>query len=287
MARTKQTARQTKSETKVEDKSETEVKPEAEPESDVVALIDEFLDAWCEQIFHHTAFPLPGFLKCLGLDSKVRNRIVIFRFGSPVVMFRFLNRMLNRLNKSRFMRPKPLQRYLMMNDVKVRAVPNTSADTDSSCRFHFVVCIKDARVDRRVIEHPMPSRGFVDFSRGVARLVELAKERAPDSYTTQILVGVFHDAKQVACGKPPQRDVYRFCAKLLMSQFQACDGCGSREISHKRCSACTMAYYCDRECQRKHWKQGGHKHACVIMQAGVELCSFLVNRCSMLCLKPV
>ena len=29
------------------------------------------------------------------------------------------------------------------------------------------------------------------------------------------------------------------------------------------CGGCRIVFYCDRECQRNHWKQGGHKYECM------------------------
>ena len=31
----------------------------------------------------------------------------------------------------------------------------------------------------------------------------------------------------------------------------------------KRCARCKQALYCDQTCQRKHWREGGHREACV------------------------
>jgi len=31
----------------------------------------------------------------------------------------------------------------------------------------------------------------------------------------------------------------------------------------KRCARCKQALYCDRTCQKKHWREGGHREACV------------------------
>ena len=44
-------------------------------------------------------------------------------------------------------------------------------------------------------------------------------------------------------------------------------GCG-KELSADpdewlKCGRCKRAYYCDRSCQKRHWKQGGHKQECL------------------------
>jgi hypothetical protein len=40
-----------------------------------------------------------------------------------------------------------------------------------------------------------------------------------------------------------------------------CSQCGKCSAPHQ-CSQCKVAKYCSRECQRTHWKKGGHKKAC-------------------------
>jgi hypothetical protein len=40
-----------------------------------------------------------------------------------------------------------------------------------------------------------------------------------------------------------------------------CWGCGKDSAARKKCSGCMRAYYCDTECQQKHWNEG-HKFAC-------------------------
>ena len=40
-------------------------------------------------------------------------------------------------------------------------------------------------------------------------------------------------------------------------------GCGRTLVSSKnRCGGCKRAFYCARACQKKHWKEGGHRRAC-------------------------
>jgi hypothetical protein len=40
--------------------------------------------------------------------------------------------------------------------------------------------------------------------------------------------------------------------------------CGSCKLvgGTLKCSRCKSTYYCNRDCQKAHWKHGGHKHEC-------------------------
>lgn len=50
---------------------------------------------------------------------------------------------------------------------------------------------------------------------------------------------------------PPRTDLKKYkCA--------ACEFVGATEF----CSGCGVPRYCSKECQRKHWKTGGHKQEC-------------------------
>lgn len=48
-----------------------------------------------------------------------------------------------------------------------------------------------------------------------------------------------------------------------------CANCGSSEGSipgtpvHRFCSGCQITFYCNRKCQKAHWKSGGHKQVCL------------------------
>lgn len=49
----------------------------------------------------------------------------------------------------------------------------------------------------------------------------------------------------------------------------SCDFCGKDFSGKFSCSQCSLAFYCSRECQRNHWKEGGHKDKCDDMK---QLC---------------
>ena len=50
--------------------------------------------------------------------------------------------------------------------------------------------------------------------------------------------------------------------KLLSSLSSVCRVCGKKGEGYKCCSKCTCVYYCGVDCQRKDWKEYGHKEEC-------------------------
>ena len=47
----------------------------------------------------------------------------------------------------------------------------------------------------------------------------------------------------------------------------ACSGCGRQAMQLRKCSGCRHAAYCSRECQVRHWKEGGHRRECAHLAA--------------------
>jgi len=55
--------------------------------------------------------------------------------------------------------------------------------------------------------------------------------------------------------------------------FRRCGFCkhdegSSQSQSLMQCKRCRVTYYCSKECQRKHWREGGHKEACQAFSSG-------------------
>uniref|UniRef100_A0A0G4F6X0 MYND-type domain-containing protein n=1 Tax=Chromera velia CCMP2878 TaxID=1169474 RepID=A0A0G4F6X0_9ALVE len=57
---------------------------------------------------------------------------------------------------------------------------------------------------------------------------------------------------------------------VLPQPLQSCAQCGKAEETEKllACGRCMMTKYCSKECQKTHWKAGGHKTVCVPASSG-------------------
>ena len=51
-------------------------------------------------------------------------------------------------------------------------------------------------------------------------------------------------------------------AEILSALSSMCRVCGKKGERYKQCSRCTCVYYCSVDCQRKDWKENGHKEEC-------------------------
>ena len=49
---------------------------------------------------------------------------------------------------------------------------------------------------------------------------------------------------------------------ILSRLSSICRVCGKKGEGYKYCSKCTCVYYCSVDCQRKDWKENGHKEEC-------------------------
>jgi TPR repeat protein len=50
--------------------------------------------------------------------------------------------------------------------------------------------------------------------------------------------------------------------RTLSGLSSICRVCGKKGEGYKYCSKCTCVYYCSVGCQRKDWKENGHKEEC-------------------------
>ena len=59
-----------------------------------------------------------------------------------------------------------------------------------------------------------------------------------------------------------------------LSQMTGAEGSSGANASAeelKKCGACRVAHYCSKECQERHWKEGGHKRTCKAMPVFTKL----------------
>ena len=49
---------------------------------------------------------------------------------------------------------------------------------------------------------------------------------------------------------------------ILSDLSSICRVCGKKGEGYKQCSRCKCVYYCGVDCQRKDWKENGHKEEC-------------------------
>ena len=79
------------------------------------------------------------------------------------------------------------------------------------------------------------------------------------------------EAKPAGESKNKHKSAHRVEHHFLRS-FRTCEGCGTGTGEGKRlyaCAQCKLAFYCSRECQKKHWK-AGHKQHCATATARKE-----------------
>ncbi len=50
--------------------------------------------------------------------------------------------------------------------------------------------------------------------------------------------------------------------RIFSELSSICRVCGKKGEGYKYCSKCTCVYYCSVDCQRKDWKENGHKEEC-------------------------
>ncbi len=54
----------------------------------------------------------------------------------------------------------------------------------------------------------------------------------------------------------------KLVTRVLSMLSSICRVCGKKGEGYKYCSKCTCVYYCSVDCQRKDWKENGHKEEC-------------------------
>ena len=57
-----------------------------------------------------------------------------------------------------------------------------------------------------------------------------------------------------------------------------CSGCSNRSFQLRKCSGCQAVSYCSRECQVRHWKEGGHRRECAQLAAAAGFSTTAATR---------
>ena len=57
-------------------------------------------------------------------------------------------------------------------------------------------------------------------------------------------------------------DNKKWITEMLSALSSMCRVCGKKGEGYKQCSRCKCVYYCSVDCQRKDWKENGHKEEC-------------------------
>ena len=110
-----------------------------------------------------------------------------------------------------------------------------------------------------------PERGLFDFStlkKGHTICVMLAEQHYFMDMTVGLRIESLDTVKVIPCGLS---DLLAL-SKSYSQRSDSCWRCGKkeREGSLKKCGACKVARYCDKDCQAKDWKDG-HRKLCKAM----------------------
>ena len=119
----------------------------------------------------------------------------------------------------------------------------------------------------------------IDMDKALACLVLAAEQKHMKAIHYAILI--YHNKMRREGGKYMYEAIY-YCRKyiklsetekfdedqkkkitdLLSALSSMCRVCGKKGERYKQCSRCTCVYYCSVDCQRKDWKENGHKEEC-------------------------
>ena len=75
---------------------------------------------------------------------------------------------------------------------------------------------------------------------------------------------IYYCRKYIKLSQTEKHDEYRKkeITEMLSDLSSMCRVCGKEGEGYKQCSRCTCVYYCSVDCQRKDWKENGHKEEC-------------------------
>ena len=70
------------------------------------------------------------------------------------------------------------------------------------------------------------------------------------------------DQKKLITEMLSDEDAKKLITGIITNLSESCRVCGKCGEGYKQCSRCTCVYYCSVDCQRKDWKENGHKEEC-------------------------
>ena len=119
----------------------------------------------------------------------------------------------------------------------------------------------------------------IDMDKALACFVLAAEQKHMDSVCNAI--GIYYN-RVLKEGRKYMYEAIYYCRKyiklsetekfyednkkkiisMLSHLSSMCRVCGEEGERYKQCSRCTCVYYCSVDCQRKDWKENGHKEEC-------------------------
>ena len=119
----------------------------------------------------------------------------------------------------------------------------------------------------------------IDMDKALAWLVLAAEQKLMDALNNAILIyedrcnkeglkhmyeTIYYCRKYIKLSETEKfdEDTKKKITEILSNLSSMCRVCGKKGERYKQCSRCTCVYYCSVDCQRKDWKENGHKEEC-------------------------
>ena len=119
----------------------------------------------------------------------------------------------------------------------------------------------------------------IDMDKALACFVLAAEQKHMDAINNAILIyanrvlkkgrkyiyeAIYYCRKYIKLSETKEfdEDQKKKITDFLSALSSMCRVCGKKGERYKQCSRCTCVYYCSVDCQRKDWKENGHKEEC-------------------------
>ena len=99
---------------------------------------------------------------------------------------------------------------------------------------------------------------------GIYESIVMFYHRYNDEGRKDIYNTIYYCKKYIKLSETEEFDDHHkaFVTGVLSEQSSICRTCGDKGKKKKYCSKCTCVFYCSLNCQRKDWKENGHKEEC-------------------------